>query len=135
MGHFQVIFSLLYDICIQTKCKLDNRKPLTGIKKVKELLAKGKKLSNEEGKDDLDEVEDDDEDTAVDEADFKGLGTGLRPVERMKCAPKGSEDLKHFLHRLETTLLEKVKYHTPPPKSRKDKEFNNLFVQLQKESK
>eukprot|EP00957_Ditylum_brightwellii_P171004 13017750-Ditylum_brightwellii.AAC.1 len=43
-----------------------------------ELLAKGKKLSNEEGKDDLDEVEDDDKDTAINKADFEGLGTGLR---------------------------------------------------------
>eukprot|EP00957_Ditylum_brightwellii_P102945 7846020-Ditylum_brightwellii.AAC.1 len=53
----------------------------------------------------------------------------------MKHAPKGSEDLERFLHRLETTLLEKVKDHTPPPKSRKDKEFNDLFTELQKESK
>eukprot|EP00957_Ditylum_brightwellii_P034523 2617615-Ditylum_brightwellii.AAC.1 len=53
----------------------------------------------------------------------------------MKCVPKGLEDLKRFLHRLETTLLEKVKDHTPLSKSRKDKEFSDLFIELQKESK
>eukprot|EP00957_Ditylum_brightwellii_P087759 6682722-Ditylum_brightwellii.AAC.1 len=77
------------------------------LKWIKESLAKGKKLSIEESKDDLEEVEDDDDDTAVDEANFEGLGTGLRPVEKLKRAPKGSEDLERFLHRLETTLLEK----------------------------
>eukprot|EP00957_Ditylum_brightwellii_P173889 13238268-Ditylum_brightwellii.AAC.1 len=102
---------------------------------IKELLAKGKRLSIEEGKDDLDEVDEDDDDTIIDEANFEGLGTGLRPVERMKHALKGLEDLECFLHRLETTLLEKVKDHTPLPKSRKDKEFNDLFTELQKESK
>eukprot|EP00957_Ditylum_brightwellii_P112203 8554566-Ditylum_brightwellii.AAC.1 len=63
------------------------------------------------------------------------MGTGLRPVEKVKWAPKGSEDLECFLHRLETTLLEKVKDHTPRPKSRKDKEFDDLFNELRKESK
>eukprot|EP00957_Ditylum_brightwellii_P087789 6685586-Ditylum_brightwellii.AAC.1 len=61
---------------------------------MKELLATGKKLSNEEGKDDLDEMEEDDKNTAVDEVDFEGLRTGLRLEERMKHAPKGLEDLK-----------------------------------------
>eukprot|EP00957_Ditylum_brightwellii_P149959 11421198-Ditylum_brightwellii.AAC.1 len=102
---------------------------------MKELLAKGKKLSNEEGKDDLDEVEDNDKDTAINEAYFDGMGTVLRPAERLKHAMNGLEDLECFLHRLETTLLEKVKDHTPPPKSEKVKDFNNLFVKLQKESK
>eukprot|EP00957_Ditylum_brightwellii_P052098 3951384-Ditylum_brightwellii.AAC.1 len=71
----------------------------------KELLAKGKKLSIEEGKDDLEEVDEDNNDTTIDEANFEGLGMVLRPVERMKCTPKGSEDLERFLNRLETTLL------------------------------
>eukprot|EP00957_Ditylum_brightwellii_P092527 7046439-Ditylum_brightwellii.AAC.2 len=61
---------------------------------MKELLAKGKKLSNEEGKDYLDKVEDGDKDISIKGANFEGLGTGLRPVERMKHAPKGLEDLK-----------------------------------------
>eukprot|EP00957_Ditylum_brightwellii_P166192 12651929-Ditylum_brightwellii.AAC.1 len=52
----------------------------------------------------------------------------------MKRAPKGSEDLECFLHRLETSLLEKVKDHITPPNSRKDKELDDLFHQLQKES-
>eukprot|EP00957_Ditylum_brightwellii_P076357 5803107-Ditylum_brightwellii.AAC.1 len=39
------------------------------------------------------------------------------------------------MNALETTLLEKFKDHTPPPKSRKDKEFENLFNELRKESK
>eukprot|EP00957_Ditylum_brightwellii_P046996 3568373-Ditylum_brightwellii.AAC.1 len=56
-------------------------------------------------------------------------------VERMKHTLKGLEDLERFLQRLETTLLEKVKDHTALPKSRKDKEFNDLFTELQKESK
>ena len=99
---------------------------------IKESLAKGKKLSIEEGKDDLEEVDENDSDTAANESDFEGLGMGLRLVERMKHALKGSEDLEHFLHRLETTLLEKIKDHTPPPKSRKDKEFDELFKELQK---
>eukprot|EP00957_Ditylum_brightwellii_P113262 8636483-Ditylum_brightwellii.AAC.1 len=97
------------------------------LKWMKESLAKGKKLNNEEGKDGLDEAEDDDKDTAINKADFEGLGTGLRLVKRMKHAPKGLNDLEHFLHRLETTLLEKVKDHTPPPKSRKGKDFNIFF--------
>eukprot|EP00957_Ditylum_brightwellii_P095959 7310946-Ditylum_brightwellii.AAC.1 len=42
---------------------------------LKELLAKGKKLSIKEGKDDLDKAEEDDEDTAADKTEFKGLGT------------------------------------------------------------
>eukprot|EP00957_Ditylum_brightwellii_P101094 7704721-Ditylum_brightwellii.AAC.1 len=88
------------------------------------------KLNTKEGKDNLDEAEEDDDDTANDEAEFEGLGTGLRPVEKMKRAPKGSEDLERSLHRLETTLLEKVKDHIPPPMSRKDKEFDDLFHQL-----
>eukprot|EP00957_Ditylum_brightwellii_P195265 14875880-Ditylum_brightwellii.AAC.1 len=102
---------------------------------IKELLAKGKKLSNEEGKDILDEAEDNDSNTAAVNADSEGLGTGLRLVERLKHALKGLEDLERFLHRLEITLLEKVKDHTPLPKSEKDKNFNDLFVRLQKESK
>eukprot|EP00957_Ditylum_brightwellii_P176524 13443432-Ditylum_brightwellii.AAC.1 len=93
------------------------------------------KLSIKEGKDDLEEAEEDDKDTAVNIANFEGLGTGLRPVEKVTQAPKGSEDLEHFLHRLETTLLEKVKEHTPLPKLRKDKEFDDLFNELRKESK
>eukprot|EP00957_Ditylum_brightwellii_P106045 8088811-Ditylum_brightwellii.AAC.1 len=88
------------------------------LKWIKESLAKGKKLSIEEGKDDSEEVEEDDDNTAVDDANFQGLETGLRLVEKVKRAPKGSEDLECFLHRMETTLLEKVKDHTPPPKSR-----------------
>eukprot|EP00957_Ditylum_brightwellii_P082346 6261782-Ditylum_brightwellii.AAC.1 len=74
---------------------------------MKESFAKGKKLSNEEGKGDLDEAEDNDKDTTVNKSDFEGLGTGLRLVERMKHVSKGSEDLEHFLHGLETTLLKK----------------------------
>eukprot|EP00957_Ditylum_brightwellii_P159392 12133225-Ditylum_brightwellii.AAC.1 len=74
---------------------------------IKESLAKGKKLSIKEGKDDLEEVEEEDDDTAIDDTDFEGLGTGLRLVEKVKQAPKGSKDLERFLHRLETTLLEK----------------------------
>eukprot|EP00957_Ditylum_brightwellii_P196345 14959709-Ditylum_brightwellii.AAC.1 len=52
----------------------------------------------------------------------------------MKRAPKGSEDLERFLLRLETSLLEKFKDHIPPPKLRKDKEFDDLFHQLRKDS-
>eukprot|EP00957_Ditylum_brightwellii_P190580 14507595-Ditylum_brightwellii.AAC.1 len=77
------------------------------LKRLKELLAKGNKLSNKEGKDDLEEDGEDDDSTAVDGTDFEGLGTGLRSVEKVKRALKESEDLKCFLHRLETTLLEK----------------------------
>eukprot|EP00957_Ditylum_brightwellii_P113335 8642332-Ditylum_brightwellii.AAC.1 len=40
------------------------------LKRIKESLAKEKKLSIEEGKDGLEEVDEDDNDTAVDEADF-----------------------------------------------------------------
>eukprot|EP00957_Ditylum_brightwellii_P062840 4768004-Ditylum_brightwellii.AAC.1 len=61
----------------------------------------------EESKDNSDEAEEDDDDTAANEAGVQGLGTGLRPVEKMKQAPKGSKDLERFLHMLETTLLEK----------------------------
>eukprot|EP00957_Ditylum_brightwellii_P060583 4600366-Ditylum_brightwellii.AAC.1 len=101
---------------------------------MKESLAKGKKLSNEKSKDVLNEAEEEDDDTATNKADSEALGTGLRLVERLKCALKGLEELEHFLHRLETTLLEKPKDRTPLPKSEKDKYFNNLFVELQKES-
>eukprot|EP00957_Ditylum_brightwellii_P072991 5546586-Ditylum_brightwellii.AAC.1 len=102
---------------------------------MKESLAKGKKLSNKEGKDNLEEVEEEDNDTTATDTNFEGLGTGLRLVEKTKQATKGSKDLECFLHRLETTLLEKVKDHTPPPTLIKDKEFDDLFNQLRKESK
>eukprot|EP00957_Ditylum_brightwellii_P145099 11051347-Ditylum_brightwellii.AAC.1 len=105
------------------------------LKRIKELLAKTKKLFEEKGKDILDEAEDNDNETAADEADFEGLGTGLRLVERLKYDLKGLEDLEHFFHRLETTLLEKVKDNTLSPKLEKDKNFNDLFVKLQKETK
>eukprot|EP00957_Ditylum_brightwellii_P000817 65166-Ditylum_brightwellii.AAC.1 len=130
------VLEMVQCLCVETSDKYVSKpSEFWRLKWIKESLAKGKKLSIKEGKDDLEEVDEDDDDTAVDEVDFEGLGTGLRPVERMKHAPKGSEDLKHFLHMLETTLLEKVKDHTPLPKSRKDKEFNDLFTELQKESK
>eukprot|EP00957_Ditylum_brightwellii_P163693 12463214-Ditylum_brightwellii.AAC.1 len=74
---------------------------------LQESLATGKKLSIEEGKDNSDKAEGDDKNTATDEAECEGLETCLRPVKKMKRAPKGSEDLERFLHRLETTLLEK----------------------------
>eukprot|EP00957_Ditylum_brightwellii_P152367 11599556-Ditylum_brightwellii.AAC.1 len=102
---------------------------------MKESLAKGNKLSNEEGKDDSEEDNEDGESTTVDDANFEGLGTSLRLVEKVKRAQKGSEDLERFLHRLETTLLEKVKDHTLPPKLGNDKEFDDLPNKLRKESK
>eukprot|EP00957_Ditylum_brightwellii_P202643 15331057-Ditylum_brightwellii.AAC.1 len=45
------------------------------LRRKKELLAKGKKLSNEEGKDIFDEEEDNDDTTATTTTNFKGLGT------------------------------------------------------------
>eukprot|EP00957_Ditylum_brightwellii_P002687 207187-Ditylum_brightwellii.AAC.1 len=77
------------------------------LKCLKEPLAKGNKLSNKEGRDDLEEDDEDGDSTAINITNVKGLGTGLRLVEKVKRDPKGSEDLKRFLHRLETTLLEK----------------------------
>eukprot|EP00957_Ditylum_brightwellii_P176949 13478538-Ditylum_brightwellii.AAC.1 len=50
-------------------------KELLRLKQIKESLAKGKKLCIEKGKDDLEEVGEDDDDTAINEANFEGLGT------------------------------------------------------------
>eukprot|EP00957_Ditylum_brightwellii_P152577 11613870-Ditylum_brightwellii.AAC.1 len=58
------------------------------LKWIKESRAKCKKLSIKESKDDLEEVKDNDSDTAIKEANFESLGTDLRPVEKLKHAPK-----------------------------------------------
>eukprot|EP00957_Ditylum_brightwellii_P056903 4313760-Ditylum_brightwellii.AAC.1 len=55
---------------------------------MKELLAKGKKLSNEEGKDGLDEAEDDYKDTAINKADFKGLGGEIEVCSKRIRGPR-----------------------------------------------
>ena len=41
-----------------------------------------------------------------DETQSSGLGTNLKPVERIKNAPRGSEGLELFLRETERTLLE-----------------------------
>ena len=62
-----------------------------------------------------------------------GLGTGLKPENTKKFAPKGSDNLEKFLHRLEATLIEQLLKSNPPTPSKKAIGFRELFKDLHKE--
>eukprot|EP00957_Ditylum_brightwellii_P108896 8307348-Ditylum_brightwellii.AAC.1 len=59
-----------------------------------------------------------------------GLGTGLKLENAEKFAPKGSDILEKFLHRLEATLIEKLLKSNPPTPSQKAIGFCELFKDL-----
>ena len=62
-----------------------------------------------------------------------GLGTGLKPENAEKVAPKGSDNLEKFLRRLETTLIEQLLKSNPPIPSEKAIGFRELFNDLRNE--
>eukprot|EP00957_Ditylum_brightwellii_P144050 10976257-Ditylum_brightwellii.AAC.1 len=62
-----------------------------------------------------------------------GLGTGLKPENAKKFAPKGSDNLEKFLHRLEATLIKQLLKSNPPTPSKKATGFRKLFKDLRDE--